>query len=68
MEDLFKQWLAEKGIAIEAMIFSSPKEWCPSLYIFRFRLPGEDWSNARTTPWGIETFVKTKSVIEEAMQ
>jgi len=51
MEDLFKQWLAEKGIAIEAMIFSSPKEWCPSLYIFRFYDPDGRFREAANKAW-----------------
>jgi hypothetical protein len=66
MENMFHKWLADNDAEIEAMIFRSPQPWCPDQYIFRFKIGGDDWSEAHLVPWGMDTFARAAEIIGEA--
>lgn len=66
MESMFFDWLKGQGVELDAMIFTSPKDWCPDLYIFRFRYSGSDWSSHQTLTWGMDTFVLARNLIDGA--
>lgn len=66
MENMFLDWLAANGVELDAMIFRSPKDWCPNQYIFRFRYAGAEWSSHQVLTWGMDTFVLARNIIEGA--
>jgi hypothetical protein len=67
MENMFLQWLHESNVDLDAMIFTSQKDWCPPQYIFRFRVSGGEWSGPHFLTWGMDTFVLARGIIREAL-